>query len=92
MANLRIQVGLAVGDIKSVQDNAALQRLAMQAEMMLDTEKRLPEFLRRKLAVGTKRLYPNREWGAGVVSWMPHFMVRIEDENLLLKGLESFLT
>ena len=71
-----MQVGLAVGDIKSVQDNAALQRLAMQAEMMLDTEKRLPEFLRRKLAVGTKRLYPNREWGAGVVSWMPHFMVR----------------
>ena len=62
-------------DIKFVQDNAALQRQAMQAQMMLDTEKRLPEFLRRKLAVSTKRLYPNLKWGSGVIKRMPHFMV-----------------
>jgi hypothetical protein len=36
------KVGLAVDDIKTVQDNAMLSRLAMQVNLNLDVEKMLP--------------------------------------------------
>ena len=48
---MNLLVGLAVDDIKAVQDNAVLSRLAMQVSLNLDVEKVLPDFLKRKLAV-----------------------------------------
>ena len=47
VANLLI--GLAVDDIKAVQDKAILKRLAMQVELVLDTERLLPNFILRRL-------------------------------------------
>jgi hypothetical protein len=42
------QVGLAVDDIKTVQDNAVLSRLAMQVTLILDVERILPDCIRRR--------------------------------------------
>ena len=55
------QVGLAVDDIKAVQDSAVLQRLAMQVTLNLDVEKMLPDFLRRKVIRRMETVYPNQK-------------------------------
>ena len=54
-----LKVGLAVDDIKTVQDNAVLSRLAMQVTLNLDVERMLPDFIRRRFIVKKQTLYPN---------------------------------
>merc|ERR1712223_228436 len=46
---VNLLIGLAVDDIKAVQDQAILKRLAMQVELVLDVERLLPNFLLRRL-------------------------------------------
>ncbi|KAK7502989.1 hypothetical protein BaRGS_00005615 [Batillaria attramentaria] len=53
------EVGLAVDDIKAVQDQAALTRMAMQVELALDVERVIPDFIRRKAFVKRKTIKPN---------------------------------
>eukprot|EP00094_Tigriopus_californicus_P006606 TCALIF_06362-PA protein Name:"Similar to trpa-1 Transient receptor potential cation channel subfamily A member 1 homolog (Caenorhabditis elegans)" AED:0.12 eAED:0.12 QI:8/0.6/0.31/0.93/1/1/16/267/1355 len=57
---MNLLVGLAVDDIKAVQDNAVLQRLAMQVTLNLDVEKILPEFIRRRFIVRQEVVLPNQ--------------------------------
>ena len=45
---VNLLIGLAVDDIKAVQDKAILKRLAMQVELVLDTERLLPNFILRR--------------------------------------------
>ena len=47
----KFQVGLAVDDIKTVQDNAVLSRLAMQVTLILDVERILPDCIRRRFGI-----------------------------------------
>ncbi len=42
---VNLLVGLAVDDIKAVQDQAEIKRLAMQVEQVLDVERLLPMYL-----------------------------------------------
>ncbi|CAB4063615.1 TRPA1 [Lepeophtheirus salmonis] len=44
---MNLLVGLAVEDIKAVQDQAVLKRLVMQAELVLNVERHLPQFLKK---------------------------------------------
>ncbi len=60
---MNLLVGLAVDNIKMVQENAALQRLAMQVELNLDVEKLLPEWIRRRFMVKEETVYPNKRIG-----------------------------
>ncbi|KAF7260928.1 hypothetical protein EG68_03266 [Paragonimus skrjabini miyazakii] len=46
---MNLLVGLAVDDIKGVQNEATIQRLAMQIQLILDIESLLPHWLRRYL-------------------------------------------
>ncbi|KAF6772124.1 hypothetical protein AHF37_09065 [Paragonimus kellicotti] len=46
---MNLLVGLAVDDIKGVQNEATIQRLAMQIQLILDIESLLPHWLRRHL-------------------------------------------
>ncbi|CAD5117061.1 DgyrCDS5882 [Dimorphilus gyrociliatus] len=55
---MNLLVGLAVDDIKAVQDQAVLKRLAMQVELALDVERILPEFIRRRFVVKKKTIKP----------------------------------
>ena len=48
-------------DIKTVQDNAVLQRLAMQVTLILDVERILPDFIRRRFIVKEQTVYPNEK-------------------------------
>ncbi|XP_071505517.1 LOW QUALITY PROTEIN: transient receptor potential cation channel subfamily A member 1 homolog [Diadema antillarum] len=57
---MNLLVGLAVDDIKEVQEQAKLQRLAMQVDLAMEVQEALPSFIWRKFIVKTKRIYPNR--------------------------------
>ncbi|XP_042214247.1 transient receptor potential cation channel subfamily A member 1 homolog isoform X3 [Homarus americanus] len=60
---MNLLVGLAVDDIKAVQDQAILKRLAMQTQMVLDVEVLIPETLRRIQVVAKKEVHPNARHG-----------------------------
>ena len=53
-------MGLAVDDIKAVQEQASLKRLAMTVQLVLDVESMLPDFVLRRLTVRTMTIYPNQ--------------------------------
>ena len=55
-----VQVGLAVGDIDTIQQSATLKRLAMQVEFVAEIEQSYPRFLTRQLYHPTVILRPNR--------------------------------
>ena len=44
-----VQVGLAVGDIDTIQQSATLKRLAMQVEFVAEIEQSYPRFVTRQL-------------------------------------------
>ncbi|XP_015765476.1 PREDICTED: transient receptor potential cation channel subfamily A member 1 homolog [Acropora digitifera] len=56
---MNLLVGLAVDDIKGVQEKAVLKRLAMQVDLALDVEKALPAILRQRFATTQEVIYPN---------------------------------
>ena len=58
---MNLLVGLAVDDIKAVQNSAVLQRLAMQVTLNLEVEKMLPDFMRRRVLVKQETLFPNKK-------------------------------
>jgi transient receptor potential cation channel subfamily A protein 1 len=61
---MNLLVGLAVEDIKDVQENAKLQRLAMQVELVLGVEANLPSFILRRFTKPEDTIMPNRQRGA----------------------------
>ena len=58
---MNLLVGLAVDDIKAVQNSAVLQRLAMQVNLNLEVEKMLPDFVKRRVLVKQETLFPNKK-------------------------------
>ena len=54
------QVGLAVGDIDSIQQNATLKRLAMQVEFVAEIEESYPRFITRRVYHPSLTVKPNR--------------------------------
>ncbi|KAK3089349.1 hypothetical protein FSP39_002938 [Pinctada imbricata] len=57
---INLLIGLAVGDIESVQKGATLKRLAMQVELHTDLERRLPHKLLEMVDKMKIRVYPNK--------------------------------
>ncbi|XP_035826421.1 transient receptor potential cation channel subfamily A member 1 [Aplysia californica] len=57
---MNLLIGLAVGDIESVQRDARLKRLAMQVELHTGMEAKMPMFLHRKVTITEYKQYPNR--------------------------------
>ena len=55
-----MQVGLAVGDIDAIQQNATLKRLAMQVEFVSEIEESYPRFITRRVYHPTLVIKPNR--------------------------------
>ena len=56
---MNLLVGLAVDDIKGVQENAELKRFEMQVVLVLNTERKLPYVLSKMFILSTKYLKPN---------------------------------
>ncbi|PAA94850.1 hypothetical protein BOX15_Mlig019356g1 [Macrostomum lignano] len=56
---MNLLVGLAVDDIKAVQEQASLKRLAMQVELALDVESVLPAKISRRFVLRSEDYYPN---------------------------------
>uniref|UniRef100_T1ILR7 Ion transport domain-containing protein n=1 Tax=Strigamia maritima TaxID=126957 RepID=T1ILR7_STRMM len=61
MATLNLLIGLAVDDIKEVQEQAELRRLAMQVELVLNVESILPKFLLRRFIIKQHSVTPNKK-------------------------------
>ena len=80
---LPLQVGLAVDDIKTVQDNAMLSKLAMQVNLTLDVERMLPDFLKKKFILRQQTVWPNKRFGI----WTRF----LNDANLLTRITKSVL-
>ncbi|XP_052283272.1 transient receptor potential cation channel subfamily A member 1-like [Dreissena polymorpha] len=57
---MNLLIGLAVGDIESVQKNATLKRLAMQVELHTSLERRLPFRLLDMVDKSEYTYYPNK--------------------------------
>ncbi|XP_076445095.1 uncharacterized protein LOC143283004 [Babylonia areolata] len=58
---MNVLIGLAVYDIKAVQKKAALKRLAMQVELVLNIEEVMPAFIRRKTFAKQKTIKTNQD-------------------------------
>lgn len=58
---VNLLIGLAVDDIKSVQEQAILTRLAMQVELVLDVERLLPNIFLRRFAKQKETLKPKKQ-------------------------------
>nr|CAB3267274.1 transient receptor potential cation channel subfamily A member 1 homolog [Phallusia mammillata] len=56
---MNLLVGLAVDDIKGVQENAEIERLKMQVKLSLDVQYTLPLFIRRRVIRKYREIYPN---------------------------------
>ncbi|KAJ8032948.1 Transient receptor potential cation channel subfamily A member 1 [Holothuria leucospilota] len=70
---MNLLIGLAVGDIATVQKDAKLKRLAMQVELHTELEEKLPYWLMKRVDKPSITMYPNKLCGieSGVVfrSW-----------------------
>uniref|UniRef100_A0A1I8APH1 ANK_REP_REGION domain-containing protein n=1 Tax=Steinernema glaseri TaxID=37863 RepID=A0A1I8APH1_9BILA len=56
---MNLLVGLAVDDIKGVLERAELMRLRMQVQTIVDIERALPDWVRRRTHRGKEALYTN---------------------------------
>ena len=54
-----LQIGLAVGDINTVQRNANLRRLAMQVAFNAEVERKFPKFITRMVYKPVLVVKPN---------------------------------
>ncbi|XP_015775947.1 PREDICTED: transient receptor potential cation channel subfamily A member 1-like [Acropora digitifera] len=62
---MNLLIGLAVGDIESIQKNAELRLLAVQIEDVFRFEQRLPKFILRRLHKTSITKYPNKHYTYG---------------------------
>ncbi|KAL9969322.1 hypothetical protein ACROYT_G021521 [Oculina patagonica] len=60
---MNLLVGLAVGDIESVQRTATLQRMAMQVSFVAEVENKYPRFITRRIYNPLLELKPNARKG-----------------------------
>lgn len=77
---MNLLIGLAVGDIESVQKNAELKRLKTQIESLSEFEKKLPSKMKDRLYSPKLVLWPNSgsmsfvsklTWSLGLVDYAP---------------------
>ncbi|XP_071835812.1 transient receptor potential cation channel subfamily A member 1-like isoform X3 [Apostichopus japonicus] len=71
---MNLLIGLAVGDIATVQKDAQLKRLAMQVELHTDLEQKIPHWILRRIDRMSVTVYPNKvcglDSGMASKSWM----------------------
>ncbi|GMR48143.1 hypothetical protein PMAYCL1PPCAC_18338, partial [Pristionchus mayeri] len=58
---MNLLVGLAVDDIKGVQEQAAIKRLSMQVDLVLQVECNIVGFIRRKVSRGSNCVYTDKK-------------------------------
>jgi hypothetical protein len=72
---VNLLVGLAVDDIKAVQEQAVLKRIAMQVELVLDVERLVPTFwLRKSATIDIDEFQPISTWNSEYKSLMQSWM------------------
>ncbi|XP_067049297.1 transient receptor potential cation channel subfamily A member 1 homolog [Acropora muricata] len=80
---MNLLIGLAVDDIKGVQEQAVLERQAMLVDLAMDVEKALPRKIRRRLLPDKETVRPNQYSGLkGLLYGVP---ISAEDIKTALK-------
>ncbi len=57
---MNLLIGLAVGDIETVRNDAQLKRLTMQVDLHTDLERKLPKTFTPMTDIRQVSIYPNR--------------------------------
>lgn len=83
------KVGLAVDDIKSVQNKALLKRLAMRAKLVLEIEYIAPEVIRRKFMVGRETVSATQTLPF-LIRLIRFFFPKSKSENVVDAAAELF--
>jgi len=68
---MNLLIGLAVGDIESIQRNAELKLLAIEIEDVYTFERRLPKCILRRFYKPSITIYPNKQncmWRKGITN------------------------
>ncbi|CAI4226496.1 unnamed protein product [Auanema sp. JU1783] len=79
---MNLLVGLAVDDIKAVQEKAELRRKVLMVDLVLQVEITMP-WLRRKRAVGKYRIFKNQQgWIKKIISKFDFMSGRGEDSDV----------
>ncbi|XP_071957076.1 transient receptor potential cation channel subfamily A member 1-like isoform X2 [Antedon mediterranea] len=86
---MNLLVGLAVDDIKEVQNQAKLQRLAKQVDLALEIEEALPLVFWRRFCVKTRNLRPNQH-GRTMISRLFYGLLSSET-SMLQEAISSTL-
>jgi len=88
---MNLLVGLAVDDIKTVQEKAALQRIAMQVDLVLEVEKFIPLRLRRKsklFRIDTKEVVCTSKQRSLISRLKPHPALSPDARNAMKNSKE----
>ncbi|KAF6036166.1 hypothetical protein EB796_005521 [Bugula neritina] len=93
---MNLLVGLAVDDIKGVQEQAVLTRKGMQVELALAVEAKLPEFITRKNIQTEWKVKPNASADicsglTGAIFSRKNFKVLVEALNPELDDIEKVM-
>ncbi|CAG7726425.1 unnamed protein product [Allacma fusca] len=97
---INLLIGLAVGDIELVRNNAKLKRLSMQVQSHTNMEKIMPNCLLRKVDKTSVVEYPNAKKGLGIIERIVKFFkqeekmedfdeMNIESDDLMEAILEN---
>nr|KAG5700757.1 hypothetical protein BaRGS_034960 [Batillaria attramentaria] len=84
---MNLLIGLAVGDIESVQRNARLKRLAGQVELHSDMERKMPLFLLARFDQPVYRYYPNKCKSIVETLWSRVTEADRDDQNAATDGM-----
>lgn len=86
---MNLLIGLAVDDIKGVQDQAVLERQAMLVDLAMDVEKALPRKIRKRLLPDRETIRPNQYTGLLRLWFRPP--ISTEDVQTALKPNKNSL-
>ena len=79
---MNLLVGLAVEDIKAVQEQAILKRLVMQVDLVLEVERSLPNFMRKYFLLQKENVVESgRKW------WYAKFFTDVVSSRNILKDV-----
>ncbi|KAH9488093.1 Transient receptor putative cation channel sub A member 1 [Bulinus truncatus] len=83
---MNLLIGLAVGDIESVQRDARLKRLAMQVDIHINIERKMPLFVLEKMTLDEYKHYPNRYYRKIVNIFFRILSTKLEEDSKCLEA------
>lgn len=92
---MNMLIGLAVGDIDTIQKKSVMERYVMQVELLLEIEESLPKWILRRVQVDKYEEFPNRRSNLGTKVYDMIIGLgkaeSMEDDDALSPGMTQIL-